>query len=361
MLLENKYNLGNLNLPSRVLMAPMTRSRTTQPGNIPNELMAEYYTQRASAALIISEATQVSQQGQGYSFTPGIHSAEQIEGWKLVTKAVHDAGGRIFLQLWHVGRLSHEMFHNGKKPVAPSAISPNARIWAVNDEHPNGGMIDCPEPRALTKDEITSIVEDFRQGAGNAIKAGFDGVEIHGANGYLIDQFMRRTSNKRDDEYGGGIANRVRFMLEVAKAVADEVGVKKTGIRLAPFIKQRGMDDDEAIDAVLYAAKELDKIGLVYIHLAEADWDDAPKIPEAFRHELRKVYNGSIIVAGNYTKEKAEILLKKDLVDMVAFGRPFISNPDYPHKLFGNIDLVGFDTDKLFGGNAEGYTDYITK
>ncbi|MDG1287984.1 MAG: alkene reductase [Rickettsiales bacterium] len=279
MKLEKSYELGNYRLPHRVVMAPMTRSRTTQPGNIPNALMASYYKQRAAhAAIIITEATQISQQGQGYSFTPGIHSKEQIEGWKLVTDAVHQEGGKIFLQLWHVGRLSHEMFHNGEKPVAPSAIEPNARIWAVDAENPKGAMFDCPEPRALSVEEIKTIIQDFRQAAANAIEAGFDGVEIHGANGYLLDQFMRRTSNIRTDEYGGDIENRVRFMLEVAQAVAEEVGADRTGIRLAPFIKQRGMDDDEAIDAVLYASKELGNLGLLYIHLAEADWDDAPQI-----------------------------------------------------------------------------------
>ncbi len=359
MLLEQKYTLGHYSLPHRVVMAPMTRSRSTQPGNTPNEMMATYYGQRAGhAALIVTEATQISPQGQGYSFTPGIHSKEQIEGWKLVTDAVHKAGGRIFLQLWHVGRMSHEMFHNGEKPVAPSALDPDARVWVVNDEYPNGGMVQCPTPRALTKPEIKDIIEDFRQGAANAIEAGFDGVEIHGANGYLIDQFMRRTSNKRDDEYGGDMENRVRFMLEVAEAVVSEVGADRTGIRLAPFIKQRGMDDDEATDAVLFASEKLSDLGLLYIHLAEADWDDAPQIPEDFRHKLRKVYNGTIMVAGNYTEAKAEPLLEKDLIDLVAFGRPFIANPDYPEKLFAHTPLVEFDGNTLFGGTEKGYTDY---
>ena len=356
--LQTAYRMGKHQLPHRVVMAPMTRARTTQPGNIPNDLMAHYYAQRASAALIITEATQISPQGQGYSFTPGIHSAEQIEGWKKVTHAVHKAGGKIILQLWHVGRMSHHMFHNGEKPVAPSALSPKARVWVVDQDNPKGHMIECPEPRALDKAGIKAIIQDFRQGAANAIKAGFDGVEIHGANGYLIDQFMRRTSNIRKDEYGGSIENRVRFMLEVAQAVTEEIGADKTGIRLAPFIKQRGMDDDEASDAVLHAAEKLNDMGLAYLHLAEADWDDAPSIPQSFREHLRTLFKNTIIVAGNYTQDKAEALLKAGYVDLIAFGRPFIANPNYPHKLFNQMPLQDFDSETLFGGNEKGYTDY---
>jgi N-ethylmaleimide reductase len=353
--LKKPFNLGNYELPHRVVMAPMTRARTTQPGNIPNELMAIYYAQRASAALIITEATQISQQGQGYSFTPGIHSKEHIAGWKKVTDAVHKAGGKIFLQLWHVGRMSHEMFHEGEAPVAPSAISPNARVWVADDSNPTGHMVECPTPRALNKKEIHAIISDFRQGAINAIEAGFDGVEIHGANGYLIDQFMRRTSNTRNDEYGGNIENRLRFMIEVVRTVVEAVGSNKTGIRLAPFVKQRGMDDDEAVEAVLQASKTLNELGIAYIHLAEADWDDAPSVSDEFRHDLRKNFSGAIIVAGNYTAKKAEKLLAANLVDLVAFGRPFIANPDFPARLFSNQPLRNFIPEKLFGGGKEGY------
>lgn len=359
MKLEQHYMLGRFLLPHRVVMAPMTRSRSTQPGNIPNQMMATYYAQRAKhAALIISEATQISTQGQGYSFTPGIYSKEQIAGWKLVTEAVHQQGGRIFLQLWHVGRMSHDVFHSGKKPVAPSALKPNACVWVADNENPQGRMLECPTPYALSGAEIKTIVEDFRRAASNAIEAGFDGVEIHGANGYLIDQFLRRTSNIRDDEYGGSIENRVRFMVEVATAVANEVGASRTGIRLSPFIKQRGMDDDETIDAVLFAAKILSKLGLLYIHIAEADWDDAPQIPDDFRHKLRSSFNGAIIVAGNYTEAKAEPLLEENLIDLVAFGRPFIANPNFPEKLFAHEKLADFDPNALFGGSDKGYVDY---
>lgn len=345
-------------LENRIVMSPMTRARTTQPGNIPNAMMADYYAQRASAGLIITEATQISNQGQGYSFTPGIHTKEHIEGWKLVTDAVHNKGGRIFLQLWHVGRMSHESFHKDGKPVAPSAIAPDAPVWVVDPATGVGNMVNCPTPRALEKAEIKEIVNDFAVAAENAIKAGFDGVEIHGANGYLIDQFLRRTSNQRTDEYGGSQQNRIRFLKEVVDAVTKTVGANRTGIRLSPFITERGMKDDEIIETILLAAKELDNIGLLYIHLSEADWDDAPTIPEKFRHDLRNVYKGNIIVAGKYTKQRAEDILNKDLADLVAFGRPFIANPDLPRRYMENLPLSVFDAPTLFGGTEKGYSDY---
>lgn len=359
--LQESLKLGSAPLPNRVIMAPMTRSRATQPGNVPNEVMAEYYAQRASAGLIITEATQISAQGQGYSFTPGIHSDEQIEGWKLVTKAVHAAGGRIFLQLWHVGRMSHASFQSDGKPVAPSALSPDARIWLVDPATGEGGMVDTAMPRALTLEEIPGIVDDFRQGAANAIAAGFDGVEIHGGNGYLVDQFLRRSSNHRTDEYGGPQENRIRFLKEVAEAVAAEVGPERTGIRLAPFITQRNMADEEIIPTILKAARVLENIGLAYIHLAEADWDDAPVVPEQFRKDLRAAYSGKIIVAGKYTQERAETVIKEGYADLVAFGRPFISNPDLPRRFAEDLPLADFDDTKLFGGTREGYADYPSK
>ena len=350
--------LGKTTLPNRIAMAPMTRSRTTQPGNVPNAMMAQYYAQRASAGLIITEATQISQQGQGYSFTPGIHTPEHIEGWKLVTKAVHDAGGRIFLQLWHVGRMSHESFHADGKPVAPSALSPDAQVWVVDQKTGEGGMVECPTPRALETAEIADVIEDFRKGAANAIAAGFDGVEIHGANGYLIDAFLRRSSNHRDDQYGGSQENRIRFLVEVAEAVAAEVGADRTGIRMSPYITQRNMADEEIIEVMLKAASELNRIGLAYIHLSEADWDDAPVIPESFRVELRELFSNTIIVAGSYTPERAEEVLSKGYADLVAFGRPFVANPDLVSRLQNGNELSDLDGATLFGGNEKGYTDY---
>ena len=356
--LFKSLQIGSLTLPNRVTMAPMTRCRTTQPGDIPNEMMAEYYAQRASAGIIISEATQISNQGQGYSFTPGIFTDEQIAGWKLVTNAIHKEGGRIFLQLWHVGRMSHASFHEDGQTVGPSALSPDAQIWMVDPNTGKGGMVDCPVPRALALDEIAAVVEDFRQGAANAIEAGFDGVEIHGANGYLIDEFLRRSSNIRTDQYGGTQENRIRLLREVTQAVADEVGAERTGIRLSPYITQRNMADDEIIEVILKAATELDKIGIGYIHLSEADWDDAPEIPEKFRHELRKVFSGKIIVCGKYSQQRGEEIIGAGLADLVAYGRPFIANPDLPARYKKGIKLSDFDGDTLFGGDKRGLSDY---
>lgn len=348
--------LGALLLPNRMVMSPMTRARSAQPGNVPTEAMARYYAQRAGAGLIVSEATQVSPQGQGYSFTPGIHSDAQIDGWRRTTDAVHAQGGRIFLQLWHVGRMSHESFHDGRAPVAPSALSPQAKVWIVRDGV--GGLVDCPLPRALSREEIPGIVEQFRRGAANALAAGFDGVEIHAANGYLIDQFLRTTSNQREDEYGGSIANRVRFLEDVARAVAAEVGAHRTGIRLAPYITARNMNCPQIIPAILEAARRLQDIGVAYLHLSEADWDDAPDVPDAFRHELRSIYRGALIVAGRYDRERGEGILRRGLADLVAFGRPFIANPDLPLRYAHDWPLAAFDPATLFGGDERGYTTY---
>jgi len=350
--------LGAITAPNRILMAPLTRGRATPPGFVPNAMMETYYRQRASAGLIVSEATQISPQGQGYSFTPGIHSRAQIAGWRGVTDAVHAAGGRMFLQLWHVGRMSHESFHPDGRPVAPSALSPDASVWVADPETGDGRMVPSPLPRALETDEIPAIVDQFRQAAANAADAGFDGVEIHGANGYLIDQFLRRSSNIRTDRYGGPQENRIRFLVEVAEAVAGEIGAGRTGIRLSPYITQRNMEDAEIIPTILRAAREIERIGLAYIHLSEADWEDAPVIPERFRNDLRAAYSGTLIVAGKYDKGRAERILAEGLADLVAFGRPFIANPDLPERLRTDSPLAAFDPATLFGGGARGYSDY---
>ncbi len=357
MSLFDSYSLAGQTLQNRIVMAPMTRARSTQPGNIPNALMAGYYAQRACAGLIIAEATQISPQGQGYSFTPGIHSAEQVAGWREVTDAVHAKGGTIYLQLWHVGRMSHPDFHQGALPVAPSAINPEASIWMA-DEQGVGGMVACPTPRALETGEIQGVIEDYRLAARNAVEAGFDGVEIHAANGYLIDQFLRTTSNTRTDAYGGTRDNRIRFLIEVVTAVANEVGAAKTGVRLAPYITARGMNCPYIIPTILHAAKQMEALGIGYLHLAEADWDDAPEIPADFRQALRQVYQGTLIVAGKYNKERANQIINEGLADLVAFGRPFIANPDLPERLHQSLPLASFDGDSLFGGDAQGYTTY---
>lgn len=280
-----------------------------------------------------------------------------MDGWRLVTDAVHAAGGRIVLQLWHVGRMSHASFQVDGRPVAPSALSPEAQVWVVGDDGV-GRMVDCPMPREMTTEDIRAVIEDFRRAAANAMRAGFDGVEIHAGNGYLLDQFLRTTSNHRSDEYGGSMAKRCRFVEEVVAAVASEVGVDCTGIRLAPFITQRNMNCPQIIPTILHLAKKLDDIGLAYIHLSDADWDDAPQIPEAFRHELRQVYQGTVIVAGKYDVARAEHILNQGLADLVAFGRPFVANPDLPARYAQQLPLAELDPQLLFGGDARGYTDY---
>ena len=349
--------LGPLTLPNRMVMAPMTRARSTQPGDVPNAMMATYYAQRASAGLIVSEATQISRQGQGYSFTPGIYTEAQVQGWRRVTDSVHTAGGRMVLQLWHVGRMSHPSFHADGLPVAPSALSPEAKVWVVGDDGV-GRMVDSSVPRALSTAEIAGVIDDFRRAAANAMRAGFDGVEIHGANGYLIDQFLRTTSNHRTDAYGGTMDNRTRFAREVAAAVASEAGAERTGMRLAPFITQRNMNCPETIPTMLHLARQLDTLGLAYIHLAEADWDDAPSIPDDFRQALRNAYSGRVIVAGKYTPERAQQILSSGMADLVAFGRPFIANPDLPARYAAGLPLAAFDPATLFGGSEQGYSDY---
>jgi N-ethylmaleimide reductase len=350
--------IGAMTLKHRIAMAPMTRARSTQPGDVPNALNALYYAQRASAALIVTEAAQISPQGKGYSFTPGIYSREQVAGWRLVTDAVHQKGGRIFLQLWHVGRLSHPDFHGGALPVAPSAVPFEGSIWKVDAVTGEGAMVACPTPRALTREEIAAIVEDFRKCARNAIEAGFDGVEIHGANGYLVDQFLRTTSNRREDEYGGTRENRLRFLKEVVDAIADEVGAERTAIRLAPFLTARGMDCPDILPTVLEAATFLEARGIAYLHLVEADWEDAPVFTEVFRQQIRTRFRHPIIVAGKYDKARAQRVLEQGYADLVAFGRPFVANPDFPHRLAEDLPLADFDSHSLFGGSAQGYTDY---
>jgi N-ethylmaleimide reductase len=357
-LLFTPTRVADLEVSHRVVMAPMTRARSTQPGDIPNAMNAHYYAQRASAALIVTEATQISPQGKGYSFTPGIYSPEQIAGWRLVTKAVHAAGGRIFLQLWHVGRMSHPDFHNGELPVAPSAVPFEGKIWKVDPATGVGAMVDCPTPRALTTDEIRGVIEDFRRGARNAINAGFDGVEIHGANGYLVDQFLRTTSNTRTDEYGGSRENRLRFLKDVVDAVADEVSPGRTAIRLAPFLTARGMDCPDILPTMLDAIEYLQDRGIAYLHLVEADWDDAPQFTEEFRQAIRARFSRPIIVAGGYDKARAEWILSKGYADLVAFGRPFVANPDLPRRLAEDLPLAKLDSSALFGGSESGYSDY---
>lgn len=355
------YNMNGIELENRFLMAPMTRSRATQPGDVPNTLMAEYYGQRASAGIIITEATQVSMQGMGYAKTPGIYSQEQMEAWKLITDEVHKKGGKIFLQLWHVGRVSSSKV-NGMQPLGPSAKIAKETTVYIFDGAPNGDATFVPveEPKAMTKKDIEQVVEEFRIGAKNTIEAGFDGVEIHGANGYLIDQFLRSNSNERTDEYGGNKENRVRILSEITQAVANEIGPERTGVRLSPFISFKDMTDPEILDTIMIASKDLENIGVTYIHLCEADWDDAPEIPTEFRRSLRANFSRTIIATGNKTPNEANQLLGEGLVDLVGFGRKFLTNPDYPKRVKINAAMNQIsDNHTLFGGGTfRGYTDY---
>lgn len=362
-MLFTNYNLGHLALKNRMVMPPMTRSRAAK-GDVATALMAEYYRQRATAGLIISEGTQISRQGQGYAWTPGIYSAAQIVGWKQVTEAVHANNGLMFAQLWHVGRVSHTSIQeNGAAPVAPSAImATGVKVFAdpagKGAENGAGEMIQHSMPRELTKAEIKAIISDFAQAAKNAIAAGFDGVELHGANGYLIEQFIDSQTNHRTDEYGGSLENRLRFLKEVVTAVADAIGKDKVGVRQAPLTTLMGAMDDHPEETYIAAAKVLAEIGIAYIHIAEADWDNAPVMPVAFKEAYRKAFSGTLIYSGKYTTERAMEALEKGWADLIGFGRPFIANPDLPYRLQHALPLNEPDKTTFFGGNAKGYTDY---
>jgi N-ethylmaleimide reductase len=358
--LFQKTNLKDLDLQNRAVMAPMTRARTSQPGNVPNKMMATYYQQRATAGLIITEATQISDDSQGYSFTPGVYTDEQVKGWLPITNAAHDQGAAMFCQLWHVGRVSHPTFQKGVRPIAPSALTPvETQVW-ISDDKGNGNMVDCIQPRGMTQADIDRVIKDFAYAAKRAVEAGFDGVEIHGGNGYLIDQFLRTNSNKRTDNYGGSRENRIRFLLEVVDAVIEAIGADKVGVRLAPFITFKDMDCPDIVPAILEASRELQARDIAYIHLSEADWDDAPVIPESFRIELREIFSNTIIVAGSYTQARADEMLNKGYADLIAFGRPFVSNPDLISRLENGYELAELDGATLFGGNELGYIDYPT-
>jgi N-ethylmaleimide reductase len=351
--------LGALTLPNRVIMAPLTRLRSIEPGDVPTPLMAEYYTQRADAGLIISEATHISPQGKGYAGAPGIYSTLQVAAWKQVTDAVHARGGRIALQLWHVGRISHSSLLDGEAPVAPSAIRAESNA-TVRGEDGQLTRVPTDTPRALETAELPLIVRDYADAAESAMAAGFDLVEIHGANGYLLEQFLATASNQRSDAYGGSVENRARFLLEVVDAIIAKIGADRTGIRLSPHGIFNGIVDTEADNMAFYLAEQLNQRGIAFIHLSEPDWAGGPALSEAFRAELRKRFNGTIIGAGGYSAEKAERLIGADLIDAAAFGRPYIANPDLAERLRRGASFNVPDANTFYGGGAEGYTDYPT-
>jgi len=356
--------LGALELPHRVVMAPLTRSRARQPGNVPTPLNACYYAQRAAAALIISEATQVSMQGQGYAWTPGIHSREQVEGWRRVTDAVHEAGGRIFLQLWHVGRISHPALQpDGMLPVAPSAIEPAGKAF-IENERGEGELVPFVTPRALQIEEMPYLVRQYVRGARNARAAGFDGVEIHAANGYLLEQFIDSSTNHRTDRYGGSIENRARLLCEVIEAVIPIWGVDRIGVRLSPMSAFNDISDDNPEATFGWIAGRLNTYEIAYLHLVNPGMAQMekglPPEPRALRmvEIMREAYHGKLMIAGGFDRETAEAWLEQKRADVIAFGRKFLANPDLPERLREAAPLNEPDPKTFYGGGAPGYTDY---
>jgi len=343
--LFDPVQLGDLKLSNRMIMAPLTRCRAGK-NRVPNALMADYYTQRATAGLIISEATSVTPMGVGYPDTPGIWSNEQVEGWKQVTRAVHDAGGRILLQLWHVGRISDPVYLEDKQPVAPSAIAPAGHVSLVRPKK------EYVVPRALETDEIPGIVEAYRQGAENAQRAGFDGVEVHGANGYLLDQFLQTSTNQRTDNYGGSLENRARLHLEVIDAAISVWGPGRVGMHLAPRCDAHDMGDDDPAATFGYVAEELGRRKIAFICTREHF--SAPALTPA----LKKAFGGCLIANEQFTKESAGRVLEEGTADAVAFGRAYIANPDLVERFKRDSPLNELDVETLYGGGSKGYTDY---
>jgi N-ethylmaleimide reductase len=353
---------GQLSLPNRIVMAPLTRNRA--PNAVPTPLMAEYYAQRASAGLLITEATAVSHQGQGYADVPGLYTSEALQGWKKVTDAVHAKGGRIVTQLWHVGRVSHDSLQpGGGKPVAPSAIAAKTKTYLIRDGV--GSFADTSEPRALDAGELPGIVHAFQVAAREAVKtSGFDGVEVHGANGYLLDQFLKRGANQRKDDYGGSIENRARLLLEVMRSIVDELGGGVVGVRLSPVTTANDIHDPEPQPLFEYVVKQLAPLGLAYIHVIEGATGGARELPERpFDYEaLRRAYReaggrGAWMVNNGYDRPLADSALREG-ADLVAFGRPYIANPDLVERLRTGAPLNAPDRATFYGGGEKGYTDY---
>lgn len=351
--LFSPIQLGPYTLPNRTAMAPMTRNRAGE-GNVPGALVAEYYAQRASAGLIITEGSQISPQGVGYPATPGIHSAAQVAGWKKVTDAVHARGGHIFLQLWHVGRISHPSLQpDGALPLAPSALQPAGQVYTCQ------GMQDYVTPHALTLEEIPAIIGQYRSAANNALGAGFDGVEIHGANGYLLDQFLRDGSNQRTDAYGGTLKNRARLLLEATEAVCSVWGANRVGIRLSPLQPFNSMHDSNPEATFSHAVNELNRFGLAYLHITEMGKDAPGAAGPAFDLlKLRRIWNGVYMTNGGYDLARSNAALAGGEADMVSFGVPFLANPDLPMRLSTGAPLNTPDQATFYGGDEKGYTDY---
>ncbi len=350
------YN-KSIQLKNRVVMAPMTRSRAVNDEKKPtDELQGVYYEQRASAGLIITEGSQVSERAVGYVNTPGIHTKAQVEGWKKVTKRVHDKGGKIFIQLWHVGRMSHPDFHNGELPLAPSAINPNAQSYTPD------GFKDTVTPKEMTKEDIKTTVEDFKNAAKNAVEAGFDGVEIHSSNGYLFHQFFNGTSNTRTDEYGGSHENKARFFFEVLDAAMEVIPEEKIGARFNPSLNGIfGMTmDKDTIPTFEYIIKKLNDYDLAYIHLSEpfTDVSDIPYAVTEIAKHFRPLYNGTLMINGGFDQDSGNEVIASGNADLVAYGKPYISNPDLVERFEHGIELADWDKDTFYTPGKEGYTDY---
>lgn len=345
--LLDPIRIGDLDLPNRVFMSPLTRLRGTED-NVPTPVMVEYYEQRAGAGLIISEGVPVDPMGVGYRHVPGIWNQQQVEAWKPIPRAVHAAGGHIFMQIWHVGRISHPMFLHGKLPVAPSAVKPKGRVSLVRP------VTEFETPRALRTEEVRAVVEQFRRGAQNAQGAGFDGVELHGANGYLLDQFLQDGTNQRMDEYGGPVENRARLMLECADGAISVFGPGRVGMHLAPHSPAHDISDSDAINTFTYVIKELGRRGLGFITVRD------PVGPKHLGALLKNAFGGVVVTNEGYTRETAEEVLQRGEADAVAFGKLFIANPDLPRRFAENAPLNAPEPETFYSEGAEGYVDYPT-
>lgn len=354
--LLKEYNMNGILLKNRIVMAPMTRSRADNPGNVPTDLMAEYYAQRSSAGLIISEGSQISKRAVGYINTPGIYSPEQVEGWKKVTSAVHAKGGKIFIQLWHVGRMSHPDFHNGELPLSASAFNPNSKSYTPK------GFKDTVTPKAMTIGEIEETIADYGRAAQNAMTAGFDGVEIHSSNGYLLHQFFSRTSNIRTDKYGGSIENRGRILFEVIDEIKKYVPVKRIGLRLNPSLHGVfGMTlDEESIPTFDYIVKKLNEYDLSYLHLSEpfTDVTDVPGAEPHIAKHYRPLYKSTLMINSNFDRESGNRVIDEGLADLVAYGKLYISNPDLVERFAEEAEIAPWDQSTFYTAGPKGYTDY---
>ncbi|MUP46774.1 alkene reductase [Gramella sp. BOM4] len=354
--LLQSYQLGDLSLKNRVVMAPMTRNRADNPENAPTQLHVDYYSQRAGAGLIITEGSQVSERAVGYINTPGIYTTEQVEGWKKVTEAVHEKDGKIFIQLWHVGRMSHPKFHSGERPLAPSAVNPNAKVYTPE------GFEQTTSPKEMSIQEILETIQEFRNAAKMAKEAGFDGVEIHSSNGYLFHQFFNKNANQRTDEYGGNIPNRARFFFEVLDAIIEIWPENRIGCRFNPSLHDSfGITaSEESIPTFDYIIEKLNAYDLAYVHLSEpfTDVSDVPYLETQIAKRYRKIYKGTLMINNGFDRELGNKVIEDGDADLVAFGKLFVSNPDLPERFRNNWPIAEYDSDTFYTSGKEGYIDY---